>query len=270
MKNGKRYFNSARGWERVFRKSQKKRVAPTEPGSKGSILVISQDEKHWQHWRKTHCTLHPFPISSAQSQSGRGPMWDSAYPQSPRPGAAPNQSLSRILLWLPYALLLPIYLHFLHSVPIALTLEYWVSWKYRKGRFFYQVSLLCTTYQHFPQGVVWILGRSTIWIELLLLSGKFPSGLRVWRETSTHKSRIKESRSIGIATQRGGQKGTVLVEFSWDCSSLPQRLSRKKCPSAILPNHYLQISLEQGIIMYSRKWSVLISLGLSWIKILSF
>lgn len=66
-------FNSARGWERVFRESQNKRVAPTEPGSKGGILVISRDEKHWQHWRKTHCTLHPFPISSAQSQSGRGP-----------------------------------------------------------------------------------------------------------------------------------------------------------------------------------------------------
>lgn len=78
----KRYFNSARGWERVFRKSQKKSVTPTELGSKGSILVISQDEKYWQHWRKTHCTLHPFPISSAQSQSGRGPTVGLSLPSA--------------------------------------------------------------------------------------------------------------------------------------------------------------------------------------------
>lgn len=48
-------------------------MASTEQGSKGRILAISQDEKHGQHWRKTHCTLHPFPIPSAQNRSGSGP-----------------------------------------------------------------------------------------------------------------------------------------------------------------------------------------------------
>lgn len=58
---------------------------------------------------------------------------------APRPEAAPSQSLSRrVLLLLPYALPFPIFLHFLHFVPIALTLEYWGPWKYRKGSFLFK------------------------------------------------------------------------------------------------------------------------------------
>lgn len=247
-----------------------KSVAPTEPGPKGSILVISQDEKHWQHWRKTHCTLHPFPISSAQSQSGRGPMvglslpsesqtWGSSKPvplQGP-PLTALCSASSNI----------PTFPSLCSNCPNLGILSFL---EVQKREIFLPSLPSLYNPTTLPPGSGVNSGEKQNLDWAVVFIRRISSGLRVWRETSTHKSRIKESRSTGIATQRGGQKGTVLVEFSWDCSSLPQRLARKECPSAILPNDYLQISLEQGIVMYSSKWSVLISSVLSWIKILSF
>lgn len=49
----------------------------------------------------------------------------------------------------------------------------------------------------------------------VVLSGEPPSGLRVWREINTHKNRIKESRSIGIATQRGGWIVPSWIQLGW-------------------------------------------------------
>lgn len=144
MKNGKQYLNSAGGQEgEVSIKPQRKRVAPTEQVSKGRILAISQDEKHGQHWRKTHCTLHPFPIPSAQSQD----HWDWTCPQLPRPGTTSNQSLSRVLPLPPHALPLPIYFCVLHFVPIALIWGYQIPWQLRKYR--KKSSLTKSPFLHF-------------------------------------------------------------------------------------------------------------------------
>lgn len=111
-------------------------------------------------------------------------QWGWAYPPRPRRRAAPNQSLSRVLLLrLPYALPLPTYLHFLLFVPIALTLGYWVSWKYRKGSFTgasrpkspFSVQPPNT----FPRGWCEFWGEAQFGSSCCFLSGEFPSGLRV-------------------------------------------------------------------------------------------
>lgn len=105
---------------------------------RGRILAVSQDEKHGQHWRKTHCTLHPFPIPSTQNQAGSGPVAGlDSLPASQTWGSLTRAQPQGLLL-LPYALPLPIHLGFLHFVPIALALGYYVPWwirKYRKESF---------------------------------------------------------------------------------------------------------------------------------------
>ena len=146
------------GKEESSEKPRKKREAPTKQGSKGRILAISQHEQHGQHWRKTHCTLHPFPIPSAQSQAGRGPMVGLGLPPAPRPGAACSQSLSRVLPLLPYALAIPIF-PLCSNCP---NLGILGSLEVQKRELPIQVSLFYKVPQLLPQGVVWILGRSTI------------------------------------------------------------------------------------------------------------
>lgn len=152
-----------------------------------------------------------------------------------------------------YCLMLPLpfptYLHFLHYAQIALTLGYWVPWKYRKGSFQSKSPFTAQPSTSAPPGNrMWILGWSTIWIELYFIRKNF-SGLRVERKTNTHKSRIKESRRIGIGTQQGQQWP---VQLGWDWRNLLQRQTGKQqeLPSAILANHDLQFSLEQASIVY--------------------
>ena len=248
MKNGKQYFKN---WcERVGKKSLQKTTK--EKGGSYRAGFKGEDPGHFTRWEAWTAleknTLYLASISNTQRpKSGRqGTTVGLGLCPAPRPGAAPSQSLSRrVLLLLLYALPFPIFLHFLHFVPIALTLEYWGPWKYRKGSFLFK-SPFSVQSNSSPRG--WYES----WGEAQFGSGEFPSGMRVWRETNTHKNRIQESRSIGIATQRGGQ---WLVESSWDWSSLPQRLTGKECPSAILPNHYSKSPWSRAsLFMYSSKW----------------
>lgn len=138
------------GKEESSEKPGKKREVPTEQGSKERILAISQHEQHGQHWRKTHCTLHPFPIPSAQSQAGRGPVMGLGLLPALRPGAAGSQSLSRVFPLLPYALAFPIF-PLCSNCP---NLGILGSLEVQKRELPIQVSLLCKAPQLLPQGVV--------------------------------------------------------------------------------------------------------------------
>lgn len=136
-------------------KPQKRRVAPTEQGSKGRILAISQDEKRGQHWRKTHCTLHPFQTPSTRSVSQAGDLrWGLSLPpasqswgspktvplQGPPPTALCSASSS-----------LPAFLLLCSNCPNLGILGFL---EVQKRELPTEVSRLCTISQLLPQGVV--------------------------------------------------------------------------------------------------------------------
>lgn len=113
--------SSKRGWEAggpTRKSNQRKEQLRPKNAKARTLLIITHDEKHGQHWRVTHCTLHPGPVPSCPGQLGSGsevgsPRLTSTlrhrlrYRLRPRgaPGAAPAHfpTLSKrilSLLWL--------------------------------------------------------------------------------------------------------------------------------------------------------------------------
>lgn len=134
------------------------------------------------------------------------------------------------------ALPLPRNLQVLHFVPIALTLGLFVPWwirKYTKKRASYPSLPPPYSSSTLPPGSGLDSGekhnfnRAVIWLE-------FPSGLRVWSETNTHQSRIKESESVGhpacgTVPTWGGEAGMEVA-----CPRGPW----ERMPSGNSSNHY--------------------------------
>lgn len=119
-------------------KPQRKRVASTELGSEGENPGRFTRWEAWTALEKNTLYFASISIPSTQNQAGSGPVAGlDSLPASQTWGSltpAPPQGL----LLLPYALPLPIHLCFLHFVPIALALGYYIPWgirKYRKESF---------------------------------------------------------------------------------------------------------------------------------------
>lgn len=63
-------MRSGRSTRKKKTNQRKKQLRPKN--AKARTLFVTRDEKHGQHWRVTHCTLHPGPVPSCPGQLGSG------------------------------------------------------------------------------------------------------------------------------------------------------------------------------------------------------